>query len=128
MTGETWSRLACALFFTGSGALHFILPGPYRAIMPAYLPWHAGLVALSGAAELAGGMGLLFMPTRRAAGIGLVVLLIAVVPANVEMLARYRAQGAGWFAELLLWLRLPLQFALMWWVWRVSRSRSRPVA
>lgn len=118
---ETWSRLACALFFMGAGALHFILPGPYRAMMPSYLPWHAALVALSGAAELAGGMGLLFMPTRRAAGIGLVVLLVAVVPANVEMLSRYREQGVGWFAELLLWLRLPLQFALLWWVWRVSR-------
>lgn len=124
MSGETWNRLACAVFFMGAGALHFIVPGPYRAIMPAYLPWHAALVALSGAAELAGGMGLLVPQTRRAAGIGLVVLLVAVVPANVEMVAGYRHQGVGWFVELLLWLRLPLQFALMWWVWGVSRSRS----
>ena len=125
MPVETWSRLACALFFMGTGALHFILPERYLAIMPPYLPWHAALVALSGAAELAGGMGLVLPKTRRAAGVGLVLLLVAVFPANVEMLARYRAQGAGWFAELLLWLRLPLQFALMWWVWRVSRSRSQ---
>ena len=122
LSGETWNRLACALFFIVGGALHFIVPGPYRAIMPSYLPWHAALVALSGAAELAGGMGLLFPQTRRAAGIGLVVLLVAVFPANVEMLARYRHQGVGGLVELLLWLRLPLQFALMWWVWRVSRS------
>ncbi len=124
MTGETSSRLVCALFFIGTGALHFILPERYLAIMPPYLPWHAALVALSGAGELAGGMGLVLPKTRRAAGVGLVLLLVAVFPANVEMLARYRARGAGWFVELLLWLRLPLQLALMWWVWRVSRPRS----
>ena len=116
------SRLVCALFFMGTGALHFIAPGPYLAIMPSYLPWHAALVAISGAAEVAGGAGLLVPGSRRAAGIGLVALLIAVFPANVEMLVRERGQGAGAIAELLLWLRLPLQFALIWWVWRVSRT------
>jgi uncharacterized membrane protein len=116
-----WSRRACAAFFAGSGALHLLVPGPYRAIMPRYLPWHAALVALSGVAELAGGLGLLMPRARRAAGIGLLILLLAVFPANVEMLVRYREQGAGTFALLLLWLRLPLQGLLMWWVWRVSR-------
>ena len=120
--GKTLSRLVCALFFMGTGVLHFIAPGPYLAIMPSYLPWHAALVAISGAAEVAGGAGLLVAGTRRAAGIGLVVLLIAVFPANVQMLVRERGQGAGAIAELLLWLRLPLQVALIWWVWRVSRT------
>ena len=90
--------------------------------MPSYLPWHAALVAISGAAEVAGGAGLLVPATRRAAGFGLVALLIAVFPANVQMLVRGRGQGAGAIAELLLWLRLPLQVALIWWVWRVSRT------
>ncbi len=121
-----WSRLACAVFFIGSGVLHFIAPGPYLAIMPSYLPWHAALVAISGAAEVAGGAGLLVPGTRRAAGIGLVLLLIAVFPANVEMLVRGRGRGAGAIAELLLWLRLPLQLALIWWVWRVSRASIVP--
>ena len=118
----TWSRRACAVFFIGSGALHLLVPGPYRAIMPSYLPWHAGLVALSGAAEIAGGLGVLVPWTRRAAGIGLVVLLLAVFPANVDMLVRSREQGAGSLIQLLLWLRLPLQVLLIWWVWRVSRQ------
>ena len=89
--------------------------------MPRYLPWHTGLVALSGVAEMAGGFGLLVPWTRRAAGLGLVVLLLGVFPANVEMLVRYREQGAGSLAHLLLWLRLPLQVVLIWWVWSVSR-------
>lgn len=68
----------------------------------AVLSWQAALVVLSGAAALAGGMDLVFRKTRRAAGVALVVLLVAVFPANVELLARDRAQGAGWFAALLV--------------------------
>ena len=116
------SRTVCAVFFMGAGVMHFVSPEAYVAIVPPYLPWPRGLVAVSGAAEVAGGLGLLLRPTRRAAGVGLVLLLVAVLPANIQMLAHYRHRGVGGFAELLLWLRLPLQTALIWWVWRVSRG------
>jgi uncharacterized membrane protein len=115
------SRWALALFFVVAGTLHFLIPAPYRAIVPSYLPSPATLVAVSGAAEVAGGIGLLVPQLRQAAGAGLMILLIAVLPANVEMLQLHRArQGAAW-EELLLWLRLPFQVVLGWWVWRLSR-------
>lgn len=118
------SRLLCAALFLIAGALHFVVPGLYRAIVPAWLPRPDLLVMVSGAAELAGGAGLL-VPSpkwRRAAGWGLLLLLVAVFPANVEMLRLGRARGVSGWAETLLWLRLPLQPALMVWVWCVSRS------
>ena len=118
-------RLALALLFIVAGTLHFLIPAPYRGIMPPWLPAHAALVAISGAAEIAGGIGLLLPQTRRAAGIGLIVLLIAVFPANIQMLLLYRARGVPWWGELLLWLRLPLQVLLIWGVWRVSQPRKR---
>ena len=121
MRRTEFSRYACATFFIVAGILHFVVPEAYRAIVPAYLPWHGALVAISGLAETAGGIGLLFPPTRRLAGIGLVLLLIAVSPANVEMLRLYRERGIPGWQELLLWLRLPLQLLLIWWVWRISR-------
>jgi uncharacterized membrane protein len=102
--------------------LHFALPAYYRAIVPSYLPAPATLVAVSGAAEIAGGVGLLVPRLRRAAGVGLIILLVAVLPANVAMLQLYRASGALWWQELLLWLRLPFQGILAWWVWRLSRE------
>ena len=61
---------------------------------------------------------------REAAGVGLVLLLIAVFPANLEMLRQARLRnGPGWL-EAVLWLRLPLQVVLIWLVWRLSRPSS----
>lgn len=118
-------RLGLALLFVVAGTLHFLIPAPYLGIMPPWLPAHAALVAISGAAEIAGGIGLLLPQTRRAAGIGLILLLVAVLPANIQMLLLYRARGVPWWGELLLWLRLPLQLLLIWGVWRVSQPQQR---
>lgn len=106
-----------------AGTLHFVFPAYYRVIVPPYLPFPAALVAISGALEIAGGVGLLLPRFRRLAGVGLILLLVALLPANVEMLQRHQATGGPWWQELLLWLRLPLQGILAWWAWRVSRSR-----
>jgi uncharacterized membrane protein len=50
-------------------------------------------------------------------------LLVAVLPANIHMLneARVAHASVGYIAGL--WLRLPLQPLLMWWVWRVAIRR-----
>ena len=123
MSGRV-SRAALAAIFVFAGVMHFIIPASYVGIMPPWLPWHLGLVYLSGIAEIAGGIGLLIPRTRRAAGIGLVLLLIAVWPANLQMLLNARAAGVPSWHEALLWLRLPLQLVLIVWVWRTSRSRD----
>ena len=104
--------------------MHFVVPAYYRAIVPSYLPAPATLVAVSGAAEIVGGAGLLLPRLRQYAGVGLIVLLIAVLPANIAMLQLHRASGGLWWQELLLWLRLPFQGILAWWVWRLSRQGS----
>ncbi len=116
------SRTLTGAVFVLAGGLHFVAPGVYEGIMPPYLPLHRELVLLSGAAEVLGGLGLFPERTRRAAGICLVLLLVAVLPANVQMLLDARAAGKPSWWVALLWLRLPMQPALMWWVWRVSRS------
>jgi uncharacterized membrane protein len=108
------------VFFVAAGALHFIHPGMYEKIVPPQLGHAPELVAISGIAEIAGGLGLMIPRTRRAAGVGLIVLLIAVWPANI-----YMAFEANHFAAVaptwLLWARVPLQVAMIWWTERVSR-------
>ena len=118
----TWSRRALAVGFVAAGTLHFLRPGMYEAIMPDYLPAHRELVLASGAAEIAGGAGLVLPATRRAAGWGLLALLVAVFPANVHMALhpeRYQQ-----FEPALLWARLPLQAVFAAWVWHVALRRS----
>jgi uncharacterized membrane protein len=108
------------VLFIAAGAVHFIRPAMYEQIVPPQLGHAPELVAVSGVAEIAGGLGVMIPRTRRAAAWGLIVLLVAVWPANI-----YMAFEAGRFAAvapaLVLWIRVPLQLALIWWVARISR-------
>jgi uncharacterized membrane protein len=122
--GGGTSRIALAALFAFAGTMHFVIPEQYMAIMPPALPLHRELVYLSGVLEIAGGLGLLVPRTRRAAGIGLILLLIAVWPANLQMALNARAAGASATAQALLFLRLPLQLLLIAWVWRASRPAN----
>jgi uncharacterized membrane protein len=134
MRANLISRLVLALLFCFTGTMHFVDPATFIAVMPPYLPWHRELVLVSGFFEIAGGLGLLvpWVPLRRAAAIGLVLLLLAVFPANIEMAAR-----SEHFASLLhvpAWLffvRLPLQILLIYWVIAATgcftrRARATP--
>jgi uncharacterized membrane protein len=114
-------RLLSAAFIT-TGILHFVRTGTYEQIVPDYLPAHHEIVLLSGAAEIAGGVGVAFGRTRAIAGVWLVALLVVVFPANLHMAVyseRFRS-----IAPALLWARLPLQGALIWWAWRATRPRA----
>jgi len=112
------SRIVLGGFFLAAGALHFIKPRAYESIMPDALPAHRELVYLSGVAEMAGGAGVLADPTRRAAGWWLIATMLAVFPANINM--AIEAERFKDIPEPLLWARLPLQAAIVYWIWRVA--------
>jgi uncharacterized membrane protein len=117
--GTPWGLV---LLFALGGVLHFAVPGVYERMMPRWLPpgTHRPLVLLSGVAELAGALALLAPAWRVAAGWWLIATLLAVFPANVQMLHDARTAGAGAWQQAALWLRLPLQPALAWWIWRAA--------
>jgi uncharacterized membrane protein len=115
----TWPQRLLSVAFVTTGVLHFLRPAYYEQIMPGYVPAHRELVLISGAAEIVGGVGVAFSETRRAAGIWLIALLIAVFPANVNM-ALHPGQFRS-IAPALLWARLPLQGLLVWWADRATR-------
>jgi uncharacterized membrane protein len=73
------------------------------------------MVYLSGVAEILLGTALFFELTRSYAAIGIILLLIAVFPANVYMAQRWKAKNHPY--TLFAYLRLPLQLVLIWWAW-----------
>ena len=99
-----------------TGALHVLKPDLFVKIVPPVLPWPMGLVYLSGFFELAGAVGLLIPRFQRAAGYGLVALLIAVLPANIYMAAAPVTFGGFFDHPLYHWIRIPFQGVLMAWV------------
>jgi uncharacterized membrane protein len=118
---RTIARGLAALFFLVAGANHFRSPEIYLGMMPPWLPWPEALNYLSGAAEMLGGIGLLWAPVRRLAGWGLIALLIAVFPANVHVALQGQMPGLE-VSPLMLWLRLPFQALFIAWVWWVALS------
>ncbi len=107
--------LAAFLIYAGVG--HFTKKRFFMKAMPPYIPAHETMVIVSGIAEIALGLGLLFVQTRSYAAWGIIALLIAVFPANVYMLT------SGVFKKIptwFLWLRLPLQLVLIWWAYQFT--------
>jgi uncharacterized membrane protein len=115
------SRLLLGVAFVAAGVNHFVMPRAYQRIVPPSMKDRARrLVAVSGVAEVAGGLGVLLPWTRRPAGIGLIALLAAVFPANL-----YMARAPEHFRKIPRWAlyaRLPLQPLMMWWAWTVTRK------
>jgi len=117
--------LLVGLFIT-SGLLHFFMPGPYLRIIPPFLPWPKALLRISGAAEIAGAVGLLLHKFRRMAAYGLALLLVLVFPANIYM-AVVHVPFPGLMGELWVqWLRVPLQIPLVLWALYYAKRSTRP--
>ncbi len=105
-------------FFVFAGVMHFVKPGAYVRIMPPWMPAPLALVLISGVFEILGGAGVLLPATRLAAGWGLIALLVAVYPANAQMLMNaYAEHWSAWW-KLGLWARMPLQPLMIFWVYR----------
>ncbi|HUR20146.1 MAG TPA: hypothetical protein VMZ90_05010 [Vicinamibacterales bacterium] len=125
VTRHPRTRVALIALFATAGVLHFLTPHRFTGIVPPWMPSADLLVAVSGAAELAGAVGLAWAPSRRWAGMGLIALLVAVFPANIQMLivARHASTPRWW--QILLWLRLLLQPALIGLVWRAVEMNKQ---
>lgn len=98
-----------------AGINHFINPKIYLRIIPPALVYLKAINWLSGIAEII--LGLMLLTTYQSfASWGIIVLLIAIFPANIYHLMQ---KGAGMKVPVWgLWLRLPMQGLLIWWAWQ----------
>ncbi len=120
-----WKRVLrwlLAAFMTLAGINHFVSPATYVGMMPEVLPAPLALVYLSGVAEIVVGVGLLPRRTRKLAAWGLIALLVAVFPANVNMAVNELPLGDSSVPTWALWARLPLQLVLIAWAYWFTRD------
>jgi uncharacterized membrane protein len=121
---KTISKYVLALFMLGGGTMHLLRPDFYLKIMPPYLPLHWELVYLSGVFEIALGLLLIVPRSSRFAAWGIIALLIAVFPANINVYQHQEVLPAPPIVHL---LRLPLQGVLILWAyWHTKRSDRNP--
>jgi len=96
-------------FFIG-GIAHFAATDTEMRIVPPFVPWPRATVLVTGVFELLGAFGLIRAKSRPAAGVGLLLLTLAVTPANVYMLQHWELFAIPYWA---LVARLPLQAVLL---------------
>lgn len=92
-----------ATFYVIAGVRHFLHPTYYLESMPTWIPFHMEIIYISGACEIAGGIGMLIPWTRKIASWCLLLLIFVVLPVNVRILVYnlafpYETEPAGWLA------------------------------
>tara|TARA_B100000989_G_scaffold8638_1_gene5939 strand:- start:2663 stop:3037 length:375 start_codon:yes stop_codon:yes gene_type:complete len=103
-----------SIFYVIVGIKHFIDPEYFLSIVPPYLPCHLELVYISGLFEVLFGLLILLPKYRYYGAIGLILLLVAVFPANIYLAQSKEAQEAiGATQQIATW-RLPIQGVLIW--------------
>ena len=114
------------LWFFSGGIGHFVVTDFFAGIVPPYIPWPPRqVVYVSGVFELLGAFGLVLRATRPWAGLGLLLLIVCVSPANIYMWQH--PQLFPQFPPVLFSIRLVIQFFLLilvWWSTRPERGAA----
>lgn len=113
---STLWALSVMILFTASA--HFTsLKEDLIKMVPKAFPYPRQIVFVTGILEILGAIGLLIPQVRTAAGICLVILFVAMFPANIN--AALKQLSLRGKSATPLWLRLPMQvlfIALTLWI------------
>lgn len=119
------TRVGLAVMFLFTAAAHFNrMRDDLIAMVPPALPYPEHLVTFTGVCEILGAIGILIPRVRRWAGIGLILLLLALFPANVS--AAMRNVTLDGRPVTALWLRLPMQVLFIGLTWWTTQGKEKP--
>ncbi len=106
-------------FYLIAGLNHFLNPKNYLDLIPPYFPNHHLLNILSGVCEIIAGTLMLISFTRKIGACFIIMILIAFIPAHIHLIQQKGCVSKHLCVpEWIAWMRLPLQFILMWWAWK----------
>ena len=113
--------MVLGIFVLLAGVMHFANPDFFNDIVPPWLPPSESFwTYASGVAEIAIGILLVRKSSRRTGALAAIWLFILVYPANLYMTWDWRDRSAG--DQFVSWARLPLQFVIIWWAWRIAQG------
>lgn len=104
------------LLYLLAGMNHFRNPKFYLPMMPPWIPAHKFMIALSGIAEISVAILLSYEPTRVFGAWITILMLIAFMPVHIYMI-QVRHTVFKRVKPFILYLRIPLQFLLIYWAW-----------
>lgn len=118
------ARIGTGITFIFAGVSHFIIPETFMKLMPPFIPAPLLMVYVSGVFEMLGGIGLIVSKTKRWASYGLILLLLAVYPANIYVAWENVQLGGFMNNSAYQWLRVVMQIPLIIWVWWTARENN----
>ncbi len=110
------------LLLVFGGIMHFVNTEFYLKAMPSFLPFHELIVYASGVAEIMLGILLVISKTTRKAAVGIIVLFIAIFPANINMYLNHADFPD--MSETALLIRLPIQLFLIAWAYVYTKKTT----
>jgi len=113
----TRGRVGLSLFFLFTGIGHFIKTQEMAQMVPPYLPYGENIIYFTGVLELLGVCGLWIRPLIRFTGVCLILMLLALLPANVYSALAFVPFGGHQWGPIYLLVRIPFQVFLMLWIY-----------
>ncbi len=114
LTLENTSLILMSALYILAGISHFRNPSFFLKITPPWVPSPEKVNIIVGIVEVLLGLGIVFSQTRQIAAIGIIVLLIAVFPANIYHFQLAKQKGHSIYPTL---VRLPMQLLLIYWAY-----------
>ncbi|MEZ2446391.1 hypothetical protein AB6805_32010 [Chitinophaga sp. RCC_12] len=112
------ARISAAVMFLMIGITHLIKPRKLTYMIEGMIPYPLFMVLFTGALEVLLGVGLLFPDTQYYAGWGLMILLVAMFPANIRVaVLNLPAPGGLPSKPWYIWSRLLFQPVYILWIW-----------
>ncbi len=109
---------ALVIFYILAGINHFYNPAFYLPLIPPYLPKPEWINIASGISEIILGACLLYRPSRKFAAYGILLMLLAFLPAHIWLIQKNGCVGALCVPAWVAWVRLLVVHPLLiYWAW-----------
>lgn len=115
---KPWHLYVMAVLYILAGINHFRKPQLYYKVIPSFFTDKKFINEFSGSLEVMFGIYLCIPVFSNLAAISLMIYLLVVFPSNIYMAINEKASLG--IPKWLLYLRLPFQFALIYWAYQYS--------
>src|SRR5215213_532424 len=111
------ARVGLSLFFVFTSIGHFISTAAMAEMLPPSVPYRIELIYITGLLELLGAIGVWAPRLTQLTGLLLILMLLALLPANVYSAFKRVEFGGHGAGPLYLLVRVPLQLFAIWWTY-----------
>ncbi|HEY5883968.1 MAG TPA: DoxX family protein [Pyrinomonadaceae bacterium] len=119
----TRARIGLSLFFAFTGIGHFLRTEQLVAMLPPSIPYRVDLIYVTGVFELLGAAGVWFPKLMRITGVCLILMMIAVLPANIYSALHRVEFGGHQYGPIYLLLRVPFQLLVIAWIYFATEQK-----